>query len=854
MVLVSPGVSISVTDQSMTVGAGPGTVPLIFIATQSNKLDPTQTNGAIAPGTVPSTSGQIWSITSQRDLIATFGNPVFYSVSGTSVNGYPLNEYGLLAANSYLGISNLALVVRANIDLAALEANPIPPTSNAAVGTYWLDESQTGSTYGLFVLSGSIWAPITPNFIYNFATGTTNTPPSNVGVVGNIAVVFQTASASISYWEFTSGYSGSGWVELGTPNNPTVVIQSVWPSTTSSPSNYWIKTTSAAQGANIVIRKMDPTLMAFTQVEAPILTDDQSADAYYSTDSLGSTGRIYFEPVMGVGATMSNELLVKYSSSVYNSWMPLEVVVGSQTIPSNGPSNGAYWFNGLLGLDSTGKSTIDILVSDGMDHWENCNLPGFTMPGATSSPTLYEQPADPRGNIPVPMLNTNDIWVQTDVTPYPVIKTWAGTAWVLVSNTDQTTPSGIIFRDARPNPLYSLGGIVGTGDNNGGGNYPDLDPDAPQAALYPKGFMLWNTRFSSNIVKEWQSPFVFDSITASPDNTNSSSTGRWVNQSGNNAAGVPYMGANAQQAVIVKAMKAVIDSDTDIRAEDVYFNIISAPGYVEVIADMLALNDDRGDTAFIVGDTPFTLNASGTSLQNWSTNSATALDDGTQGLVSASKYFGTWYPSALTTNTDGTTVVAPASHMALRTIAYSDQVSYPWFAPAGLQRGVVNNASAVGYVGSNGNFVSVKLNQGQRDILYQNGVNPVRVMPQGGIVMYGQKTRQNYASATDRINVVRLENYVRYQLNNLVQAFLFEPNDTATRKAALTACNSFFSELVTLRGLYDFLVVCDTSNNTPARIDANQLWIDVAIQPTIAVEFIYIPIRIQNTGASLTAP
>jgi hypothetical protein len=312
------------------------------------------------------------------------------------------------------------------------------------------------------------------------------------------------------------------------------------------------------------------------------------------------------------------------------------------------------------------------------------------------------------------------------------------------------------------------------------------------------------------------------------------------------------MGAEAQRIVVVQAIQASIQSDEDIRAEDLYFNLIAAPGFVEAIDEMLVLNEDRKETAFVVGDTPFTLAANGTELQNWATDQASAFDNGADGLVSASKYFAAWYPSGLSTNVDGTDVVVPPSHMALRTIAYNDQVAYPWFAPAGLQRGIVNNASAVGYVNSAGQFVSVKLNEGQRDILYQNGINPIRVMPQGGIVVYGQKTRQPYASATDRINVVRLENYLRYQLNDLAQPFLFQPNDTTTRKSVLAAFNSFLSELITLRGLYDFLVVCDKSNNTPARIDRNELWVDIAVQPVKAIEFIYIPIRIKNTGSSLS--
>jgi hypothetical protein len=599
---------------------------------------------------------------------------------------------------------------------------------------------------------------------------------------------------------------------------------------------------------------MDTTIGAFLQVEDPILQNNAAADLYYSTNALGSTGQIYVEPIVnGVGALDNNVFQFNYSTGVSNSWSPMGTIIGSTTVPTSGPANGQLWFNALLGLDSNGQSTVDILVNDGADHWLNCNLPGYTLPGAVGNPTLYAQSADPRDNVLPPVLVTGDIWVDTDVAPYPVIKRWTGTAWTLVNNADQTTPYGIVFEDARPNPLYTLGGTVGTGENNGGGDNPDLDADAPQAALYPKGFLLWNTRFSTNNVKSWQSPYVFDGVTASPDNTNNDSEGRWVTVSGNNPGGVPYMGAAAQNICIVRAIQSTIVSNEEIRAEDLYFNLIAAPGYVEAIDEMLVLNEDRKQTAFVVGDTPFTLNATGTALQNWATNASVAYGNGADGLVSASKYFAAWYPSGLSTNVDGTDVVVPPSHMALRTIAYNDQVAYPWFAPAGLQRGVVNNAASVGYVNASGQYIPTKLNEGQRDILYVNGVNPIRTMPTGGIVVFGQKTRQPYSSATDRINVVRLENYLRYQLNMLAAPFLFEPNDSTTRKAVKDAFDRFLSELITLRGLYDFLVVCDLSNNTPARIDRNELWIDIAIQPVKAVEFIYIPIRIKNTGSSLSA-
>jgi phage tail sheath protein FI len=104
------------------------------------------------------------------------------------------------------------------------------------------------------------------------------------------------------------------------------------------------------------------------------------------------------------------------------------------------------------------------------------------------------------------------------------------------------------------------------------------------------------------------------------------------------------------------------------------------------------------------------------------------------------------------------------------------------------------------------------------------------------------------ASALDRINVARLVAYLRRQLSLLVKPFLFEPNDRITRNEIKQATESFLLELVGQRALYDFLVVCDDSNNTPTRIDRSELWLDIAIEPVKAVEFIYIPLRIKNTG------
>jgi phage tail sheath protein FI len=129
-------------------------------------------------------------------------------------------------------------------------------------------------------------------------------------------------------------------------------------------------------------------------------------------------------------------------------------------------------------------------------------------------------------------------------------------------------------------------------------------------------------------------------------------------------------------------------------------------------------------------------------------------------------------------------------------------------------------------------------------------INPITFFAGAGIVNYGNLTKvaPTMTSALDRINVSRLTVYLRTQLNKIGKPFIFEPNDELTRNEIKQAVESFLLELVGQRALYDFLVVCDTTNNTPTRIDRNELYVDIAIEPVKSVEFIYIPLRLKNTG------
>jgi hypothetical protein len=355
--------------------------------------------------------------------------------------------------------------------------------------------------------------------------------------------------------------------------------------------------------------------------------------------------------------------------------------------------------------------------------------------------------------------------------------------------------------------------------------------------------LLFNTRYSTGNVKKWTPGYTYEGVVIGD---------RWVTASGNKTDGSPYMMRKAQRIMVVDALKAVINSNEDIRSEYIYYNLIAAPGYPELISDMITLNTDIKQVAFIVGDTPSRLTPDAASVAAYAKNTANSADNGETGRTGIfDPYVGQYYPWGLSTNVDGSDIMIPPSAIALRTIAYSDSVSYPWFAPAGTSRGIVTNAQSVGYLNSAGEFTRVILTQSNRDTLYSNNINPISQEPNRGILVMGQKTLNPTTTAMDRINVARLINYIRYHTNDFLKPLLFEPNDDQTRNSAQTLVSRFLGDLLGNRALEDFAVRCDLTNNTPARIDRNELWIDVAIIPLKAVEFIYVPIRIASTGTAL---
>ncbi len=167
-------------------------------------------------------------------------------------------------------------------------------------------------------------------------------------------------------------------------------------------------------------------------------------------------------------------------------------------------------------------------------------------------------------------------------------------------------------------------------------------------------------------------------------------------------------------------------------------------------------------------------------------------------------------------------------------------LAYPWFSPAGQQRGILNNAIKLAY----------NPNRAQRDQLYPLRINSIINQPGVGILLFGDKTALGYASAFDRINVRRLFLTVEQALQRTAQAQLFELNDEITRANFRNIVEPYLRDVQAKRGLYGFLVVCDSSNNTPDVIDNNEFRADIFLKPTKSINYVTLTFVATRTGVS----
>jgi hypothetical protein len=282
------------------------------------------------------------------------------------------------------------------------------------------------------------------------------------------------------------------------------------------------------------------------------------------------------------------------------------------------------------------------------------------------------------------------------------------------------------------------------------------------------------------------------------------------------------------------AYKQVIGALSNADEWDI--NLIVTPGIIyqhhpyvtNLVVDMC---EGRGDVFYIADlhSEPATQGQSG--QINAVVNYAASFD---------SSYVGSYYPwiKILDTNVNKI-VTVPPSVILPAVYAANDKIAAEWFAPAGLNRGLISIATQV----------TDRTTHAERDILYEGKVNPIAAFPGQGIAVFGQKTLQNKNSALNRINVRRLLINLKKFVSSTARFLIFEQNTAATRQRFLNIINPYLENVQQRSGLYAFQVQCDEKNNDPSIIDSNVLLGQIYLKPTKTAEFILIPFTILSTGA-----
>lgn len=286
----------------------------------------------------------------------------------------------------------------------------------------------------------------------------------------------------------------------------------------------------------------------------------------------------------------------------------------------------------------------------------------------------------------------------------------------------------------------------------------------------------------------------------------------------------------------VNAFKAALDEIANPEVVDI--NVLATPGVdfsnnTTIVRYALDIIEERTDAIYVMDAPRLTSGqVKGTPEEVVSRLEATGID---------SNYAATYWPwvQIEDPNSGKYTYQAPTM-MAVQTYAFTDNAAAPWFAPAGLNRGLAGPQVV---------RADIRLNNNQRDTLYQGRVNPIATFVQQGVVIWGQKTLQVRQSALDRINIRRLLLQVRRLVSAASLTLLFEQNDQTLRDQFLAKVEPLLLQIQNQRGLTAFKVVMDDSNNTPDTIDRNTLVGKIQLQPTRTAEFISLDFQVLPTGA-----
>tara|TARA_R100000808_G_scaffold19089_1_gene41565 strand:+ start:424 stop:3795 length:3372 start_codon:yes stop_codon:yes gene_type:complete len=295
-----------------------------------------------------------------------------------------------------------------------------------------------------------------------------------------------------------------------------------------------------------------------------------------------------------------------------------------------------------------------------------------------------------------------------------------------------------------------------------------------------------------------------------------------------------------------KAVNIAADKDF------VQMNAVTIPGIWRpaVTNFLLDAAEERGDALAIIdlqyGFTPSTEDTGSVATRN-AANTATQAADTLAARSINNSYGAAYYPwvRILDTNTNQNLWVPP-SVAALGVLSSTDRINAPWFAPAGFTRGGLSEGAA----GLPVLDVSRRLTSDERDKLYENNINPIAKFPAEGIVIFGQKTLQQTASALDRINVRRLMIYLKREISFIASRLLFGPNTKDTWDRFLGQAGPLLESVRAEFGIDDFRLVLDETTTTPDLVDRNIIYAKLLVKPTRSVEYFAIDFVVTNSGAA----
>ena len=777
----APGVNVYVDDQSSFTINSNTTTPLIVLATRANKTTPT--GAAIASGTTESKI--LRTMTSQRALLQTYGTPSFVTSKGVPIHGDETNEYGLLAAWSFLETASACYVIRADIDLGQLEPSLKEPTNPVTDNTYWLDSSAFKGGLYRRNAANTGWTAVSSSLLET-------APTDSDGTDGDIVFDYSTTNGTI---KVRTDATTDKWKAFGTFDltsqavaGQTSANNTFWASATAPTGagayDYWWNLTEYTNGLKR-FRASDGLWIDPAEITSTVEpTSKVSTVVWEDISSVATDGTKPFK--VGNGTDFSTSLTYTVSAN-------------APTLPSVDED---LWYSSDF--------TDFAMYQENDNVWTEIVTVTDSDPTATEKVISSSAPSTPASGA---------IWVDTsDLEKFPWVKRWNGVNWEDISSS--------ITYDYQA----ATTAINGT-------YWINLDD--------PK------TKFT---VKEYDSTYEPVTVVSGQavKDTYVTGDGRWK----------PFVGARfgrkAQRFAVVRALQEAIVSTEGIDSESIRFSLAAVPGYSELYDEGLSLTTKLKEHIHFITDVPFSMKPSGTTagreitVAEWSSNANGATETGEDGFTSSGNWTASaFYPHCLTTNSDGNTVMAPASHVALRALIYADSIGGIGLPAMGYQRGVVQNASSVGYLDSTNNFKVLNLGEGDANQLYNNNINPIQSFYQVGLRIMGNRTLYGTTSKLQQLHIARLVSKIKYDLSISLRRYLGLPHNAETWALAQNTTERYLAGLTSLGRLEDYVVVVNEENNTAARRNAQELYVEVGIIPTSSIDFVLVPLTIAASGDTL---